>query len=103
MVEQARSWIKENSSLVVFLVAQLLAVGAGAAAVIAYSVKLETRVHIMETRGAEYSVQRMAKTEERITIIEQRQARNEDQIKRLVDQFIRELQRQQPQQPQRPQ
>lgn len=93
MVEVARSWIKENSSLVVFLVAQIVALGAGAAALLAYAVKLETRVEIMETRGAEYSVARMAKTEERITIIEQRQSRNEEQIKRLIDEFIKTVQR----------
>jgi uncharacterized membrane protein YciS (DUF1049 family) len=92
MVEVAKGWIKENSTLVTFLVAQLFAMGAGAAWIIAYSVKLDTRVEIMETRGAEYSVARMAKMEERITIIEQRQARNEDQIKRLVDEFIKDTQ-----------
>ena len=90
MVETAKSWIKENSTLVVFLIAQLFAIGAGAAWVIAYSVKLETRVGIMETRGAEYSVARMAKTEERITIIEQRQQRNEAQIERIIQQYFKD-------------
>ena len=89
MVDKLRSWFSENQTLVLFLAAQLIAMGAGAAAVLAYSVKLETRVSIMETRGAEYSVQRMAKTEERITIIEQRQTRNEEQIRRLVDQYLK--------------
>jgi hypothetical protein len=107
MVEQATSWIKENTSLVVFLVAQVIGIGAAGAAFIAYAVKLETRVEIMETRGAEYSVARMAKMEERITVIEQRQSRNEDQIKRLIDEFIKTVQRipqvaPPPQQPQRP-
>lgn len=80
--------------MVVFLIAQAIGLGAAGAAFIAYAVKLETRVEIMETRGAEYSVARMAKTEERITIIEQRQNRNEDQIRRLVDEFIKTIQRQ---------
>jgi len=100
MVQQATGWIKENQTLVLFLIAQLAAMGAGAAWIIAYSVKLDTRVEIMETRGAEYSVARMARTEERITIIEQRQARNEDQIRRLVDEFIKAAQRQQQPPPQ---
>ena len=94
MVEQARSWIKENSSLVIFLVAQLLAMGAGAAAIIAYSVRLETRVHIMETRGAEYSVQRMNQMKDQITILEQKITMNEASIRRLIDQYLRD--RQQP-------
>jgi len=100
MVQQATGWIKENQTLVLFLIAQFAAMGAGAAWIIAYSVKLDTRVEIMETRGAEYSVARMARTEERITIIEQRQARNEDQIRRLVDEFIKAAQRQQQPPPQ---
>jgi len=85
MVDQLKSWFAQNHTLVVFLGAQLVAMGAAAAAIIAYSVKLETRVMILETRGAEYSVARMAKSEERITVIEQRQSRNEAQITRIVD------------------
>ena len=71
--------------MVVFLGAQLVTLGAAAAWMIGYSVKLETRVMILETRGAEYSVARMNKTDERITVIEQRQQRNEAQIDRIVD------------------
>lgn len=85
MVVEIKSWLRENHTLVVFLVAQVVALGAAGAAMIAYSVKLETRVMILETRGAEYSVARMNRTDERITIIEQRQARNEAQITRIVD------------------
>jgi len=84
-VTELRSWFKENHTLVVFLGAQLVTLGAAAAWMIAYSVKLETRVMILETRGAEYSVARMNRTDERITIIEQRQQRNEAQIERMVD------------------
>jgi len=85
MVDQLKSWFSQNHTLIVFLGAQLVTLGAAAAWMIAYSVKLETRVMILETRGAEYSVARMNKTDERITIIEQRQARNEAQITRIVD------------------
>jgi uncharacterized coiled-coil protein SlyX len=85
MVDQLKGWLSQNTTLVAFLGAQLVALGAAAAAIIAYSVKLETRVMILETRGAEYSVARMNRTDERITIIEQRQARNERQIERIVD------------------
>ena len=78
--------------MVVFLIAQLLGMGAAAAAVIAYSVKLETRVSIMETRGAEYTVARMEEMKQRITIIEQRQGRNEAQITRIVEIMLKGLQ-----------
>jgi len=85
MVNQLRSWFQDNHTLVVFLGAQLVAMGAAAAAIIAYSVKLETRVSIMETRGAEYSVQRMARMEERITVLEQVGNRHTTQLERIVD------------------
>jgi hypothetical protein len=91
MVAQATSWLKENSTLAAFLVGQVIAIGAAAAAMIAYSVKLETRVHIMETRGAEYSVARMARMEERITILEGKIDRNAQQIERLVTQYFKDI------------
>ena len=89
MVDQLRSWFQQNHTLVVFLAAQLVTLGAGAAWMIAYSVKLETRVAIMETRGAEYTVARMEEMKQRITIIEQRQMRNEAQIERLVSEYLK--------------
>ena len=85
MVDQLKSWFQQNHTLVVFLGAQLVALGAAAAAMIAYSVKLETRVSIMETRGAEYSVARIARMEERITVLEQVGNRHTTQLERIVD------------------
>lgn len=95
-----RSWFQNNQTLVLFLAAQAVGIGAAAAAILAYSVRLETRVSIMETRGAEYTVARMEEMKQRITIIEQRQARNEAQIERLVSEFIKDLQQIKPQLPQ---
>ena len=88
--EYPRPWFKENATLIYFLVAQVIAIGMGSASILAYMVKLETRVAIMETRGAEYSVARMAKMEERITIIEQKMTNNENSIKRLVDRVLQD-------------
>lgn len=85
MVDQLRSWFQQNHTLVVFLGAQLVTLGAAAAAMIAYSVKLEQRVMTLETRGAEYSVARMAKMEERITVLEQIGNRHTTQLERIVD------------------
>ena len=59
MVAEAKTWIRDNSTLIYFLIAQFIAIGAGAASILAYAVKLETRVMTMETRGAEYTVARM--------------------------------------------
>ncbi len=92
MVDTAKSWLKENQTLALFLVAQLIALGAASAAIIAYSVKLETRVSIMETRGAEYSVARMNDMANKITVLEQKIATNEASIRRLVDQYLKDRQ-----------
>jgi hypothetical protein len=54
-------------------------------------VKLETRVHIMETRGAEYTVARMEEIRRRITVLEGNIEKNEESIKRIIDVMTREL------------
>lgn len=88
---QFRSWLRENATLVGFLAAQALAGGALLISVIIYSVKLENRVHTMETRGAEYTVTRLNKVDEKITVLEQHMKATEDQVKRIVDIMTREL------------
>jgi hypothetical protein len=91
MVETARSWIKENSTMVFFLLAQAAALAAGGASMLAYMVKLETRVHTMEHRGAEYTVARMDEMKQRITVLEQSIRRNEISIERIVDRLTRDV------------
>ena len=77
MMQPLKSWFSQNQALAIFLIAQAVAVGTAGAAILAYAVKLETRVAIMETRGAEYTVARLTEIQNRITIIEQRQSRSE--------------------------
>jgi hypothetical protein len=86
-----RNWIRDNSTLVYFLIAQFIAIGAGAASILAYAVKLETRVYTMEHRGAEYTVARMEEMKLRIAVLEQRITRNEEQITRIVTALTREI------------
>jgi len=75
-VTELRSWFKENQTLVMFLGAQAIAIATAAAAILAYSVKLETRVSIMETRGASYTVDRLNRIDQRLTVLEQNSNRN---------------------------
>ena len=91
MVEGAKSWLRDNSTLIYFLIAQFIAIGAFAASGIAYMVKLETRVHIMETRGAEYTVQRMEEMKLKIATLEHQIERNEQSINRIVDIMTKKL------------
>jgi hypothetical protein len=88
---QFRSWLRDNATLVGFLVAQALAGGALLISVIIYAVKLEVRVHTMETRGAEYTVDRMNKFDQRITVLEEQVNTNSATVKRIVDVMTREL------------
>jgi hypothetical protein len=85
-----KNWFKENSTLIYFLIAQMIAIGAGAASILAYSVKLETRVHIMETRGAEYSVARMARMEEKITVLQQQIMQNQETIRLIREHYLKD-------------
>ena len=87
---ELKAWVRNNSTLVSFLIAQAVALISGGAWALQYMVKLETRVHTMETRGAEYSVARMAKMEERITVIEQKMASNDIIMRRLIDEFVKD-------------
>ena len=90
---ELKSWVRDNSTLVYFLIAQAITIGAAGASVLAYMVKLESRVMTMETRGAEYSVARMGRMEERITVIEQKMAANDVIMKRLIDEFVKDKQK----------
>ena len=74
-----------------FLIAQFIAIGALAASGIAYMVKLETRVSIMETRGAEYTVARMEEMKLRIAALEGQIRRNEQSIDRIIDTMTKKL------------
>jgi hypothetical protein len=88
---EAKNWFKDNSTLIYFLIAQFIAIGAGAASVLAYMVKLETRVSIMETRGAEYTVLRMEEMRLRIAALENNIKKNETSIDRIVDVMTKKL------------
>ena len=97
---KAQNWLRENSTLVYFLLAQFVAIGAGAASVLAYMVKLETRVHTMETRGAEYTVSRMDDMKLQIAKLQQEIEQNEASIRRIIDVMTRELRLSPPNPPQ---
>lgn len=93
MVDDVKSWMKENSTLVYFLIAQLIAIGAAAASILSYSVKLETRVHILETRGAAYSVKRMDEMAQQIAVLQQKIEQNQESIRTYRDQYFKDRQK----------
>jgi hypothetical protein len=91
MVETSKSFFREHSAILLALGAQFVAVGAAAASLLAYMVRLETRVSIMEERGAAYTVSRMDDMKLRINGLEQQIEKNEESIKRVIDVMTREL------------
>jgi len=90
-VTEFKSWLKRNSTLIYFLVAQLIAIGVTAASVLSYVVRLETRVSIMETRGAAYTAERLGKIDERLTVLGEQGKSNKDSIDRIVTVMTRDL------------
>jgi hypothetical protein len=91
MVEGARHFIRENSTLFYFLFAQsVVLVGAGAS-VLSYFTRLDVRVTTMEERGAAYTVARMDEMKLRIQTLEGQTKRNEQSIDRIVDTMTKRL------------
>jgi hypothetical protein len=88
--ERPKPWFKENATLIYFLLAQLVAFGTAAASILAYSVRLETRVSIMEDRGAAYTVSRMDEMKMKISVLEQQIQKNEASINRLINEFLKD-------------
>lgn len=92
MNDRIRGWLSEHqTTLIVFLLGQLIVIGAAGASFLAYMTKLEVRVHTMETRGAEYTVLRMEEMKLNIAKLDQKIDTNNDSIKRIVDVMTREL------------
>ena len=91
MGDDTKNWFRNNSTLIYFLFAQTLAIGAAGASTLAYFTKLETRVYTMETRGAEYTVARMEEMKLKIATLEHQIEKNEASIDRIVTVMTKEL------------
>ena len=82
-----RSWFSKNQALVSLLVAQAIALGAVGISIIAYAVRLETRVHTLEVRGSPH----LAEINNRLTVLESQTQTNKQSIDRIVEIMTREL------------
>jgi uncharacterized coiled-coil protein SlyX len=87
MVEQAKTWLKENSTLVYFLIAQFIGAGALVVSMISYMVNLEARVAILETRGSSH----LAEINNRLTVTEKETEGNKQRLDKVVDIMTRRL------------
>ena len=84
---ELKSWVRENSTLVYFLIAQAIAIGAAGVSIIAYSVRLETRVNTLEVRGSPH----LSVIDNRLTVLEKQTEANKQSIDRIVDVMTRKL------------
>jgi Tfp pilus assembly protein PilO len=83
-VNDIKSFVKDNSTLLGFLILQAIAI-------VAYAVRLETRVSIMETRGAAYTVSRRNEMKNAIAVLEEKIEKNEASIQRIIEIMTRGL------------
>jgi len=81
MTDQLRIWVRENSTLVYFLIAQAVGVVATLMTMTAYIARLENRVTTLEVRGSPH----LATVDNRLSILESQTAENKDRIERIVD------------------
>jgi len=87
MVTEMKTWLKENQTLVYFLIAQAIAIGAAVLSMTAYMVRLETRVATLETRGSPH----LSTIDNRLTVLESHTKTNKDSIERIVDVMTKRL------------
>jgi hypothetical protein len=87
MMTSIKSWFQENHTLVYFLVAQAIAIGAAVLSVTAYMVRLESRVNTLEVRGSPH----LAEINNRLTVLESLTKTNKDSLDRVVDIMTKNL------------
>lgn len=87
MVETVKTWMKDNSTLFYFLIAQAIFVGGLAFSGYGYMVRLETRVATLETRGSPH----LAEINTRLTVLEGKTETNHRSIDRITDVMTKEL------------
>lgn len=87
MVEQATSWVKQNATLVYFLLGQLLAIFAGLAYIVNWKADLEGRIYILEERGSPH----LAEINRKLTVTEKETENQGRRIDRITEIMLREL------------
>jgi hypothetical protein len=83
----ARSWLKENATLVYFLIAQAIGIGAAVLSMTAYATRLETRVNTLEIRGSPH----LNVIDNRLTVLENTTKDNKQRLDKVTDIMTREL------------
>lgn len=90
-MSELRAWARQNATLLYFLIAQAFGIGAAVFSLTVYMTTMEGRVSILENRGAPYTVDRLTRIDEKLTIMEQRATQNTASIERIIDVLTKEL------------
>jgi hypothetical protein len=79
--------MRDNATLVYFLIAQAIALISGGAWGLSYMVNLENRVATLETRGSPH----LAEINNRLTVLEKTTESNTSRIERIITIMTKEL------------
>jgi uncharacterized coiled-coil protein SlyX len=83
-VSEFKTFLKDNQMLLGALILQAIAI-------VAYAVRLETRVEILETRGAAFTVARIDAMKQQISVLQEKIEKNEASIQRVIEVMTRNL------------
>lgn len=87
MTDQLKTWFRENSTLVYFLIAQAVALVALGATFVSYMTNLEARVSTLEVRGSPH----LGTIDNRLTVLESQTKENKERLERVVDVMTKRL------------
>jgi hypothetical protein len=87
MMVEARSWIRENSTLVYFLIAQAIGLVGVIVTMTAYMTRLEARVNTLEVRGSPH----LNTIDNRLTVLEAATKDNAGRLDRVITIMTKEL------------
>jgi hypothetical protein len=80
-------WLRQNATLLYFLIAQAIALGAVGVSFISYMTNLEARVSTLETRGSPH----LGTIDNRLTVLESQTKENKQRLERVVDVMTKRL------------
>jgi hypothetical protein len=87
MIDTVKSWFRENNTLVYFLIAQAIAIGTVGVSIIAYSVRLESRVSTLEIRGSPH----LQVIDNRLVVLESLTRSNKESLDRIVNTLTKDV------------
>lgn len=87
MTDTMKGWLRENATLVYFLLAQAAALVSLSFWGLSYMVQLEARVSALETRGSSH----VAEINNRLTVTERETDANRRSLERIIEVMLREL------------